>query len=73
MSEFDPSVTGVAGTLAIILLIVLLAEHEILRVAGRPQLRSRRSALLIAIVPLIIVFVLVAVLRLTQIEFTHHP
>jgi hypothetical protein len=70
MSEFGGSVTSIAGAVAIVLLLVLMAEHELLRVAPGARVRSRRSALLIAIVPLLVVFVLVVVLRLTPIAQT---
>lgn len=71
MSEFGVRATGVAGALAIIVLIVLLSGHEILRLIGRSLPHGRRWALLIAIVPLLSVFILVGVLRLSNIAFTH--
>jgi hypothetical protein len=66
----DPA-TGAAGAVAIILLVVLLAEHEILRMAPSPLTRSRKRALLVLIVPLLMVFVLVGVLRLDHLAATH--
>jgi multisubunit Na+/H+ antiporter MnhB subunit len=71
MREFGMSPAGTAGAIAIILLLVLLGEHEILRLIPRPDTSRRRSSLRVGIVPLIVVFVLVAVLRLGHIAFTH--
>ncbi len=71
MTEFGISPTAAAGAVAVVLLLVLLAEHEILRLVRSRQARGRRSALLVGIVPLVAVFVLIAVLRLSHIGFTH--
>jgi hypothetical protein len=71
MSEFGGSITGVASAVAIVLLLVLLAEHEVLRMVPSARIQSRRSAFLTVIVPLLVVFVLAAVLRLTHIASTH--
>ena len=71
MSEFGGHASDVASAVAIILLLVLLAEHEVLRVTVTSWMRDRRSVLVIAIVPLLVVFVFVAVLRLTHIATTH--
>ncbi|HET8977061.1 MAG TPA: hypothetical protein VFN87_02825 [Solirubrobacteraceae bacterium] len=71
MSELGGFASNAAGAVAIGLLLVLLAEHEILRLVSSPRMRRARSALMIAIVPLLVVFVLVGVLRLADIAFTH--
>ncbi len=71
MTEFGISPTGAAGAVSVVLLVVLLAEHEILRLVRTRGPRRQRSALLVGIVPLVVVFVLIAVLRLSHIGFTH--
>ena len=71
MSEFGGHPSNVASAIAIILLLVLLAEHEVLRVTVASWIRGSRTLFLIAIVPLVVVFVLVGVLRLTHIAATH--
>lgn len=71
MSEFMNPITGAASAVAIVLLVVLMAEHEILRVALNTMTQQRKRALLVVIVPLIVVFVLVGVLRIDHLAATH--
>ena len=49
--------------IALVLLIVLLIEVELIRAFGGPQVRARIKPLSVAIAPLLLVFVLVVVVR----------
>jgi hypothetical protein len=52
------------SAVAIILLIVLLAEYEILRVTPGGLTPRRKRALLVAIIPLLVVSVIIGALRI---------
>jgi hypothetical protein len=73
MSELaDPTGAG-AGTVAIVLLLVLVAEHQllgVLRGAGS-SIRQRKRALLVVIAPLLPIFVLVIAFRVIHIASLH--
>jgi hypothetical protein len=71
MSELGDPAATTASAVAIILLVLLLAEYEILRVVRGALTQRTKRALLVAIVPLLAVFVLVGVLRLSDIASVH--
>jgi hypothetical protein len=54
------------GVVAIVLLIVLLIEVEVLRTVGGPQWLDRRPVFQVAIAPLLVAFVVVIVTRLAE-------
>ncbi len=67
MNELGGPTAVSAGVVAIVLLIVLLAEHELLRVADREILRKRKRFIAVAVVPLLVACGIVVVARLIDI------
>jgi hypothetical protein len=53
--------------LPLLVLLVLLAEREIIRSAGGPRARTAVRILDVAIVPLLVAFLLLVALRLVQV------
>lgn len=70
MSELGDPAGRSTAVVAVVLLIVLLAQLQLVGVVRTPSLRGRRRALVVAIAPLLAAFVLVAGLRLVGIAHT---
>jgi hypothetical protein len=66
LSELGQSTVGGAGAVVITLLVVLLCEREILRVTRALPIRAGARALLLAIVPLLLVFVVIGAIRISD-------
>ena len=58
--------------IAILLLLVLLLQKELLRAQGGPRARVGVDALNIAIAPLLLSFVAIMILRFVDILFPYH-
>ena len=58
--------------IAILLLLVLLIQKELLRAQGGPRARVGGDALNIAIAPLLLSFVVIMVLRFADILLPYH-
>ena len=71
MSELGDPAARSAGAVAIILLVVLLVQHQLLSLVRSTVTRTRKRAFLVAIVPLLPVYVFVAVVRLIDIASMH--
>jgi len=61
-ADFGALSTRIDGV-AMVLLIVLLAELEMVRVFGGPEARARIVSLRVAVAPLLLAFILVVVVR----------
>ena len=61
------TLSATIGIVAILLLLVLLIEKELMRAAGGPRLRIGVQALNIVITPLLLMFTLILVMRLASI------
>jgi hypothetical protein len=62
-SSTDETLSTTLGAIVILLLIVLLFQKELARALGGPRSRTRMQVLDIAIIPLLLAFALIVVMR----------